>query len=163
MMASSRYVRIMKETIAQKRDSKRRRIRFRTRGSSIGIVAASTDQIVSKLERGFSFQSLRELESQSGISIAMIASVVGIPERTLARRRATERLTTQESERLLRIAILFEKTVELFEGDVAAATRWLTTPQQALGRRSPLLYARTEPGAREVESLIGRLEHGVFS
>ena len=162
-MASSRYVRIMKETIAQKRDSKRRRIRFRTRGSSIGIVAATTDQIVSKLERGFSFQSLRELESQSGISIAMIASVVGIPERTLARRRATERLTTQESERLLRIAILFEKTVELFEGDVAAATQWLTTPQQALGRRSPLLYARTEPGAREVESLIGRLEHGVFS
>jgi uncharacterized protein (DUF2384 family) len=34
---------------------------------------------------------------------------------------------------------------------------------RALGGRSPLDFAQTEPGAREVENVIGRLEHGVFS
>jgi putative toxin-antitoxin system antitoxin component (TIGR02293 family) len=69
----------------------------------------------------------------------------------------------QESERLLRISGVFERAVELFEGDIAAAVTWLTTPQKSLGRHSPLIYARTEVGAREVENLIGRLEHGVFT
>ena len=79
------------------------------------------------------------------------------------RRKASGKLTTEESERLLRIAGIFEDAVDLFEGDVPAAVNWLTTPRKALGDRPPLSYARTEPGAREVENLIGRLEHGIFS
>jgi putative toxin-antitoxin system antitoxin component (TIGR02293 family) len=87
----------------------------------------------------------------------------GIPERTLARRKTAGKLAPDESERLLRIANLFEKCVELFEGDVTAAVNWLTSPKKALNQERPLMYARTEFGAREVEDLIGRLEHGVFS
>jgi len=36
-------------------------------------------------------------------------------------------------------------------------------PNRALGNLSPLEMAATETGAREVENLMGRLEHGVFS
>lgn len=68
-----------------------------------------------------------------------------------------------ESDRLLRAAALFEKSVELFDGDRSEAMRWLQSPQRALGGVEPLHFARTEGGAREVEELIGRLEHGVFS
>jgi putative toxin-antitoxin system antitoxin component (TIGR02293 family) len=53
--------------------------------------------------------------------------------------------------------------VELFEGDVKAAKKWLQTPQRALGGAVPLEFASTEAGAKEVENLIGRLEHGVFT
>jgi putative toxin-antitoxin system antitoxin component (TIGR02293 family) len=88
--------------------------------------------------------------------------VVGIPERTLARRRLAGRFAADESERLLRISAVFEKAVELFEGDVAGAVTWLTRPTKDLGHQTPLKYSRSELGAREVESLIGRLEHGVF-
>ena len=63
----------------------------------------------------------------------------------------------------MRISSLFENCVGLFEGDVAAAANWLTTPKKAFNQEPPLKYARTEFGAREVENLIGRLEHGVFS
>jgi len=35
--------------------------------------------------------------------------------------------------------------------------------RKALEGKTPLAYARTELGAREVEDLIGRLEHGVVS
>lgn len=99
----------------------------------------------------------------SGLTLPRLATLIGIPERTLARRKASGKLTTEESERLLRIAGIFEDAVDLFEGDVPAAVNWLTTLRKALGDRPPLSYARTEPGAREVENLIGRLEHGIFS
>jgi len=36
-------------------------------------------------------------------------------------------------------------------------------PAPALAGRTPLAVATSELGAREVENLLGRLEHGVFS
>ena len=58
---------------------------------------------------------------------------------------------------------VFGRALELFEGDSQAAERWLSSPRAALGGATPLELAKTEAGAREVEALIGRLEHGVFS
>jgi putative toxin-antitoxin system antitoxin component (TIGR02293 family) len=133
------------------------------RGRTLGLTAANSDELIRQLERGFSFKTLQALESRSGLALTRLADILGIPERTLARRKVSRRLTPEESERLLRISAVFEDAVDLFEGDVAAAVNWLTTPRKALGDRPPLTYARTEPGAREVENLIGRLEHGIFS
>lgn len=137
--------------------------RFTARGASLGLTATGTDQLVRQIETGLPFKCLKSLAVSSGLSIALIASTIGIPERTLARRKAAGRFAPDESERLLRISTVFEKAVGLFDGDINGAVTWLTTPQRILGNRTPLAYARTEPGARQVEDLIGRLEHGVFS
>lgn len=131
-------------------------------GFSLGLRAANTGDLIRQLEKGLPFRALGSLEAASGLPPAEIAAVIGIPERTLARRKAAGRLSPDESERLLRVASLFEKAVQLFEGDVAGAVRWLTSPKRALGERTPLVYSRSEVGAREVEALIGRMEHGVF-
>ena len=40
---------------------------------------------------------------------------------------------------------------------------WFNAKILALGWKTPLEYAQTEPGAREVENIIGRIEHGVYS
>jgi len=132
------------------------------RGFSLGLKAVSTNKLIAELERGLPFQSLERLAQTSGIGLAAIVHAIGIPDRTVARRKSAGRLSPDESERLLRISFVFEQTVELFEGDVKGAARWLTTPKRALEGRIPLEYSRTELGAREVENLIGRLEHGVF-
>jgi putative toxin-antitoxin system antitoxin component (TIGR02293 family) len=140
-----------------------RRADFHSRLDSLGLKAPDSASLIRQVEKGFSFATLRNLESRSGIAISKIASIVGIPERTLARRKSSGKLTWDESERLLRISSVFEKAVDLFEGDVAAASSWLMTPRKALGNRTPLAYSRTEVGAGEVQNLIGRLEHGIFS
>lgn len=75
---------------------------------------------------------------------------------------AKRRLSTAESDRLVRLARLFAAAEALHEGNTDAARRWMESPKTALGGVTPLAYARTEVGAREVENLIGRLEHGVF-
>ena len=89
--------------------------------------------------------------------------MVELPARTLARRKASGKLTKPESERLLRLSLVFEKTVNLFEGDADAARTWLSRSNKALGGETPLSAVETELGAREVEDVIGRLEHGVFT
>jgi putative toxin-antitoxin system antitoxin component (TIGR02293 family) len=81
----------------------------------------------------------------------------------MTRRKREGRFLPDESDRLLRASRLFGKALELFEGDRDAATEWLTTAQPALGGTVPLDLAKSEVGALEVERLIGRLEHGVFS
>jgi uncharacterized protein (DUF2384 family) len=45
--------------------------------------------------------------------------------------------------------------VELFNGDVTEALSWLRRLRKALADKTPLFYAATEVGAREVENLIG--------
>ena len=101
------------------------------------------------------------LKDQINISTEELAHVVGIAPRTLLRRKQEGRLQKEESERVVRLQRLFEKALDVFE-DRAAAQSWFNSPQLALGGKTPLDYADTELGAREVENLLNRIEHGVF-
>ena len=64
---------------------------------------------------------------------------------------------------MIRLARLKDLALTLMNGDDAAAISWLRTPLEILGGETPLEHASTEMGARDVEDLIGRLRHGVFS
>jgi putative toxin-antitoxin system antitoxin component (TIGR02293 family) len=119
--------------------------------------------MVRKLESGFPYVALLHFEKESGLSLGAIADFVRMPPRTLMRRKASGRLLPGESERLLRLSILFQKATALFEGETDAARLWLTTARQELHGETPLDFARTEIGAREVEDLIGRFEHGIVA
>jgi len=112
---------------------------------------------------GLSYARLTDFAARSGLALAEVAAVLRIPARTLARRKVRGALTELESERLVRLAALFDKAAELFEGNPLAAAAWLRGPAKALGSKTPLELARTEIGARAVEDLIGRLEFGVYS
>src|SRR5215217_2756378 len=106
---------------------------------------------------------LEHLRQNIGFSREEMAELVQIRPRTLDRRKKEGRLHPEESDRLLRASRVFGRALALFEGDTEGASGWLSSPQRALGGAVPLEMARTEIGAGEVEGLIGRLEHGVFS
>jgi putative toxin-antitoxin system antitoxin component (TIGR02293 family) len=133
----------------------------RTR-SSLGVETEDALELIGMVRRGLSFRRLREFQRQSGLTMSRIASVTRIPSRTLSRRQESGRLEPDESDRLFRISRIFDLAVDLFEGDADAAREWLETPLRALGDEVPLDLASTDAGAREVESLITRLDHGVF-
>lgn len=127
----------------------------------LGLRARSTLELLEKVERGFSYATFVRLQRAIDVPAQDLADFVQIPARTLLRRKETGRLRSDESDRVLRVSRLLERAIELFEGDAEAARNWLASPAKALGGHTPLDFARTEAGAREVESLIGRLEHGV--
>jgi putative toxin-antitoxin system antitoxin component (TIGR02293 family) len=61
----------------------------------------------------------------------------------------------------MRLTRLVGIALQLFEGDLEEMRAWLTAPHSSLADQAPLDFTTTEVGAREVENLIGRLEHGV--
>ena len=50
-----------------------------------------------------------------------------------------------------------------FAYDAEGARQWLANPQGGLGGQRPMVLARADLGAREVEALVDRLEHGVLT
>lgn len=118
--------------------------------------------LIGLLKRGLPFASFEKLRGTLGVTARELADVLQIASRTLARRREEGRMRTDESERLYRLAKLLDRTSAITDS-AEQARHWFTTPKRALGGATPLAFADTEPGAREVEHLIGRLEHGVFS
>src|ERR1700693_725428 len=87
---------------------------YESPGSSLGLSLRRVDDLIHEVRRGLSFRTLESLSSESGISVSELSSILDIPDRTLARRKAAGRLARDESERLLGMSGLFEKAVELF-------------------------------------------------
>jgi putative toxin-antitoxin system antitoxin component (TIGR02293 family) len=92
-----------------------------------------------------------------------LGALLGVSSRTLARWQPRKsKLDPVSGDRLVRSARLFALAAEVLE-DREAAVRWLRTPQRALGAAVPLELAQTDVGARAVEAILGRMEHGVYT
>ncbi len=129
----------------------------------LGLRNLSALETISIIENGLPFSKFEDLQDVLGLPANQLAEIIALPESTLARKRESGRLTSRQSERLVRLARILELSLRLFEGDIRAARRWLKAPRDALGGNTPLEMVATEIGAREVENLIERLEDGVFS
>ncbi len=129
----------------------------------LGIRAKGSMQLVQAISNGFSFVTLERVRKETGLPMEQLADSIGMSPRTLTRRKKEKKLSASESDRLVTVSRLLTQAVELFEGDKEKALRWFMQSNRALGKLTPLEMAATETGAREVENLIGRLEHGVFS
>lgn len=117
--------------------------------------------LVALIQRGFTYSAFERFQRNTDLSYRLLAQIVEIPERTLARRKESGRFEPDETDRLVRTSRVFARAIELFEGNSDNARRWLTNPVGALGGRTPLDFASTDVGAIEVENLIGRLEYGI--
>jgi putative toxin-antitoxin system antitoxin component (TIGR02293 family) len=122
----------------------------------------SASKLICKIQAGLPVRELEDLRSSLALPIERLGRLLGISKATLHRRKASGRLDGTESDRVVRFARLMGKAVEVLESD-ENARQWLTSPQFGLGGAVPLDYAKTEVGAREVEDLLGRIEHGVYS
>lgn len=126
------------------------------------LQARNREALIRLIKQGLPVSSFNRLQQEMDIPVQALARVANIALRTLARRKKEGKFPADESERVLRLALLFERAVDVL-GSSDVARRWIKSPKKALGGKTPLDYADTEPGAREVEELLGRIEYGVFS
>jgi putative toxin-antitoxin system antitoxin component (TIGR02293 family) len=100
--------------------------------------------------------------SRHGYSEDEVFALV-VPKRTLARRRAAnERLTIEETDKALRLARIAVQAERVF-GAPDKAHRWLRKAKRELQGETPLAYLASEAGARVVEEMLFRIEHGIFA
>jgi len=122
----------------------------------------STDELRERLRRGLPFAAVTALGAAYRIDVKRLAAILSIPERTFARRRHERRLRADESDRLVRVARIAALAEEALGGK-ERAIHWLHRPNRALGLAAPLSLLDTEIGARQVEDVLGRIAHGVYS
>ena len=117
---------------------------------------------VSIIRRGISSAAIDALTRTLRVTQTELAAAVGIPERTLARRKKEGTLNSEESTKLVRLARVVERAKEVF-GDLDTALDWLKSPNAALSGAVPLTLMDTDIGAESVLDTLGRIEHGVFA
>ena len=112
---------------------------------------------------GLPASAVRRVGVALGMRPTNVGPLVNIAKKTIERRmKSGARLKPNESERVARLMRVIARATEVLESE-DNARRWLGRPLKVLGGKTPLALTATEPGAREVEQVLGRLEHGVFS
>ncbi len=107
---------------------------------------------------GFNEKQITKVKKVLDINNKNFAKLLGISERTLSRKKQWNDI----SDRLYRLVHIFALASSVFE-DTDRARQWLNESQKGLGWKVPLELMSTEPGSREVEDLLGRIEYGVIS
>jgi len=133
-------------------------------GASVfkGRTVPTSTELRERIRRGLPYRSLESVRERLRLSVREAASVLHMPARTLARRRQTRKLDGDESDRLYRIARVAAQAFAVFGAEDKAAT-WLRRPNRALNGELPIDLLDTDVGARQIEDILGRIEHGVVS
>lgn len=126
--------------------------------------AASTAAPLSEVDvrRGVPVTTVAALADTLQIPVTQVLEWLSISPRTWVRRKQQGVLEVLEGDRVARLHRLVRRAATVLGGS-SEGRAWLTTPQRALQRRTPLEVASTEVGADVVFQLLGRIEHGVFS
>lgn len=127
----------------------------------LGIQPAETDEeMLAAVEQRFPASSIARLIGL-GLTRSEIDALV-IPLRTLQHRRSRrEKLTLEESDRVMRVVRLLS-LAELVYGSRERALAWLRRPLARLGKRAPLDLMKTNTGARRVEEMLVQIDEGMF-
>jgi putative toxin-antitoxin system antitoxin component (TIGR02293 family) len=130
-------------------------------GEWLGVESLATEgDLLRIVERQLSPSIIQRLPGL-GLERAEIDALV-IPARTLQHRRSRrERLTVEESDRVLRIIRVLSQAEEVY-GSRERALAWLRRPHPRLDGRAPISLLKTDTGSRIVEEMLIQIQEGMF-
>lgn len=112
---------------------------------------------------GLEFKAVDKLKAHATLTDPELARLLGISEATLRRARAAGKpLDAATSDRLYRLSKVLAVAEEVLASPEQAMS-WLRRPQPALGGQVPLDLLVTQAGADEVETLLRRIDYGVYT
>jgi len=130
-------------------------------GEWLGVKVPATDaDILGIVEERLAPAVIKRLIAL-GLERTEVDAII-IPQRTLQHRRSRrEKLTVEESDRVLR-AIRVLARAEAVYGSRERALAWLRRANPRLEGRTPLSLLKTDTGSRMVEELLVEIDEGMF-
>jgi putative toxin-antitoxin system antitoxin component (TIGR02293 family) len=119
--------------------------------------------IVEQTRAGVSRAKADEIARPLGLTDKEMARILNLSERTLHRLRPDARLDSNASERLLLLDVLIRHGLDVFDGRMEVLGRWLHGPLPELRRQAPVALLDTTTGFSMVHTVLGRIEHGIYS
>src|SRR6516164_1392994 len=130
-------------------------------GDWLGLHPFATEDDILRIVEGRLAPSVIKRLATLGLERSEIDAVV-IPSRTLQHRRSRrEKLTVEESDRVVRVTRVLSLAGSVYAGRERALA-WLRKPHPRLDGRSPFSLLKTDTGARIVEELLVQIDEGMF-
>lgn len=111
-------------------------------------------------QKGLSYRALKAAGAHLSLSERETGESLGISARTLVRRKS-KRLLPGEGERVLNLARVVARALDVFE-DLEKTKLWFMSPSRALGR-APIKLVGSSFGVEALLAELTRIEHGVHS
>lgn len=116
---------------------------------------------VPRSRQGLPKSALVHLLKTLHLSIAEIAKLLPVSERTLQRYPNNKILGKDLSGHVVALAKVYSRAAEVFRNE-DKARRWLLKPCRALGDVTPFSLLDSPMGIQAVEDELGRIEYGVY-
>ena len=133
-----------------------------TAKSDLPLVEISDLDLIALSKTGLASREMMALAERLDLSGKEIARLLTLSQRTFHRRKPEELLDQVASERLLMLTKLADHGFEVFE-DQGKFNRWLRRPLRILSNQAPLDILDTSQGIKMVDTILGRIEYGVYS
>jgi putative toxin-antitoxin system antitoxin component (TIGR02293 family) len=130
--------------------------------TALGRPVHTIEDMKAAIREGFPQAVVQALIEASGRTLKEVASSIDLSVHSLRRPKHEGRLAKYESDRLYRLARMLT-LAEHFIGNRKKAIAWLRRPNLVLGSLPPLRFLDTEPGALQVEQVLGRIGYGGIS
>ena len=131
--------------------------------SLLGLKSTSLLELGDAVEGGLPTAALERYAEHLGLPVSGLLELIGLsPSTYFGHKKKGKTLSTETGAQLYHLARVTDAAEHYFE-DVSAAHAWLKARRQSLGGRTPLQFALLPAGAEYVITLLGRLEHGVYS
>jgi putative toxin-antitoxin system antitoxin component (TIGR02293 family) len=127
----------------------------------LGVPAETEFDLAGIAEQGLPIDSIARLK-EKGLTFTEVSDVV-ISPRTLKHRKARgERLSNEETDRVMRVARIVSLAEQVFRNHEKALA-WLRAADDRLNGRTPISMLHTESGGRVVESMLWQIDDGVYA
>lgn len=127
--------------------------------SAIGVSIRTGGDLIAAVRHGLPVGAVEHILASGRLTLGEVDHIV-LPRKTLSHRKKIGTLTADQSDRLMRAARVIAAAEETF-GSQQKGALWLRRPTTALAGEAPLSLLDTNEGARQVETLLARIDHGI--
>lgn len=114
------------------------------------------------IRAGIPRQAMSHLMEVMDMSLDEMAAIVHTSDRTLRRYTPHQKLSQEQSERMIELARLYSRGEEVF-GSIDKFKDWMNTVLLSLGNKKPKDFLDTSIGIGMLMDELGRIEHGIFA
>lgn len=118
--------------------------------------------LIPLIRKGILMKNLQKLAKLMSLSLKDLALILPVSERTLRRYGASQRLSPEITERVIKLAQLYDKGIQVFEKK-EKFLKWLNSEITSLNTKKPVEFLDTSKGIDLIMEELERIEYGVYS
>jgi putative toxin-antitoxin system antitoxin component (TIGR02293 family) len=120
------------------------------------------NDLIEVIRTGVPRRVMDNLMTIADISMTEMAAIIHTSDRTLRRYTPSQKLSQEQSERMVELARLYTRGEEVF-GSIPDFRDWMNTELPTFGNKKPKDYLDTSLGIAMITDELGRIQNGIFA